>query len=107
MSTRTEHAGTGRRGRPTASRLASTAAVVVILAALLVFFVLPVVWLLLAPSKTAGQLADDFPLSFGSFSQVGAAWDHLVSFQDGVLFQWLRKPALYSLGSLVLPLPVS
>ena len=107
MSTRTEHAGTGRRSRPPASRLASTAVVVVILGALLIFFVLPAVWLLLAPSKTAGQLVHDFPLSFGSFSQVGAAWDHLVSFQDGVLFRWLGNSALYSLSSLVLTLAVS
>jgi multiple sugar transport system permease protein len=107
MTTPTVHADASRRGRPSASRFASTAVVVVILAALLVFFVLPAVWLLLAPSKTAGQLVHDFPLSFGSFSQVGAAWDHLVSFQDGVLFRWLGNSALYSLGSLVLTLAVS
>jgi multiple sugar transport system permease protein len=107
MTTRTVHADTGRRGRATASRLASTAVVVVILAALLIFFVLPAVWLLFAPSKTAGQLVHDFPLSFGSFNQVGLAWDHLVSFQDGAVFRWLGNSALYSLGSLVLTLAVS
>jgi multiple sugar transport system permease protein len=107
MTTPTARADTGSRGRSIASRFASTAVVVVILAALLVFFVLPAVWLLLAPSKTAGQMVHDLPLSFGSFSQVGAAWDHLVSFQDGALFRWLGNSALYSLGSLVLTLAVS
>jgi multiple sugar transport system permease protein len=91
----------------TASRLASTFVVVVILAALFVFFVLPVLWLLLAPSKTTSQLVHDFPLSFGSFHQIGAAWRHLVSFQDGALFRWLGNSAVYSLGSLVLTLAVS
>jgi multiple sugar transport system permease protein len=81
--------------------------VVVVLATLFVFFVLPAVWLLLAPSKTTGQLVQDFPLSFGSFHQIGAAWSHLMSFQDGVLFRWLANSAVYSLGSLVLTLAVS
>jgi multiple sugar transport system permease protein len=90
-----------------ASRFTSTAVATVILAALLVFFVLPAVWLLLAPSKTAGQLAHDFPLSFGSVHQIGAAWDHLVSFQDGILFRWLANSAIYSVGALLLTLAVS
>jgi multiple sugar transport system permease protein len=107
MSTPRVNAGARRGAGPVVSRFASTAVVVVVLAALLVFFVLPAVWLLLAPSKTAGQLVSGFPLSFGSFSQVGAAWNHLVSFQDGVLFRWLGNSALYSLGSLVLTLAVS
>ena len=91
----------------TAARLASTSVVVLILGALFIFFVLPAVWLVLAPSKTTSQLVQDFPLSFGSFDQIGAAWSHLVSFQDGVLFRWLANSAIYSLGSLVLTLAVS
>jgi multiple sugar transport system permease protein len=91
----------------TAARLASRIVVVLILGALFVFFVLPAVWLVLAPSKTTNQLVNGFPLSFGSFHQIGAAWSHLVSFQDGVLFRWLANSAVYSLGSLVLTLAVS
>jgi len=91
----------------TAARLASSLVIVLILSALFVFFVLPAVWLVLAPSKTTNQLVQDFPLSFGSFDQIGAAWSHLVSFQDGVLFRWLANSAIYSLGSLVLTLAVS
>lgn len=93
----------GRR----ASRFASTLIVVVILALLVVFFVLPVIWLLLAPTKTAGELISQFPLSFGSFDQVGAAWQHLTAFQDGVIFVWLKNSAIYSAGSLVLTLATS
>ena len=91
----------------TVARLASTSVVVLILGALFIFFVLPAVWLVLAPSKTTSELVQDFPLSFGSFDQIGAAWSHLVSFQDGVLFRWLANSAIYSLGSLVLTLAVS
>jgi multiple sugar transport system permease protein len=89
------------------SRAVSTLVVVVIIAALLVFFVLPVIWLLLAPTKTAGQLVHDFPLSFGSFSQFGAAWNHLTSFQGGVIWTWLKNSAVYSVGALILTLVTS
>jgi multiple sugar transport system permease protein len=90
-----------------ASRLTSAFVVAVLIAALLLFFVVPVIWLLLAPTKTAGQLEHDFPLSFGSFRQFGAAWSHLTSFQGGVIWLWLRNSAVYSGGALVLTLATS
>jgi len=89
------------------SHLASNLVVIALFAALLVFFVLPMLWLLLAPTKTAGELVSDWPLSFGSLGNIGAAWRHLVSFQDGALLVWLRNSAIYSVGSLVLTLVVS
>ncbi|MFI6461246.1 carbohydrate ABC transporter permease [Streptomyces sp. NPDC050528] len=78
-----------------------------LLALLLVFFALPVIWLLLAPSKTAGEVVRDNPLSFGSFHQIGTAWRHLFAFQDGAMTRWLLNSAIYSGGSLVLTLAVS
>lgn len=85
-------------------RVLAALGIIVVLGVLLVFFVLPVVWLLLAPTKTDVQLVRDFPLMFGSFEQVGVVWNHLISFQDGVLLTWLKNSAVYSLGSLVLTL---
>jgi multiple sugar transport system permease protein len=79
----------------------------VVLAVLVVFFVLPVVWLLLAPSKTAGQVVHDSPLSFGSFQQIGTAWRHLFAFQNGAVVTWLRNSAVYAAGSLILTLATS
>ncbi|MEU3983592.1 carbohydrate ABC transporter permease [Streptomyces sp. NPDC026672] len=95
------------RSRTTPSRAVSALIVGLLLAVLLVFFVLPVLWLLLAPSKTAGQIVHDNPLSFGSFGQIGAAWRHLFSFEDGAVLVWLRNSALYAGGSLVLTLVTS
>lgn len=95
------------RPRTTPSRAVSAAIVVLLLGVLLVFFVLPVIWLLLAPSKTADQIVHDNPLSFGSFQQIGAAWRHLFAFQDGAVLVWLRNSAIYSVGSLVLTLLTS
>ncbi|MCU1556369.1 MAG: putative transporter permease protein [Microbacteriaceae bacterium] len=96
---------TARRGQ--ASRFARILVVVLIMALLLIFFVLPVIWLVLAPTKTAGELLSQSPLSFGAFSNVGMAWSHLVSFQNGILFVWLKNSAIYSGGSLVLTLATS
>jgi len=94
-----------RRIRP--SRSLPFLVVGVLLAFLLVFFVLPVIWLLLAPSKTAGEVVRDNPLSFGSFHRIGTAWRHLFAFQDGAMTRWLLNSAIYSGGSLVLTLAVS
>ncbi|MEV0906716.1 carbohydrate ABC transporter permease [Streptomyces hokutonensis] len=94
-----------RRAHP--SRSLPFLVVGLLLAFLLVFFVLPVIWLLLAPSKTAGEVVRDNPLSFGSFHQIGAAWRHLFAFQDGAMSRWLLNSAIYSGGSLVLTLAVS
>jgi multiple sugar transport system permease protein len=94
-----------RRGAP--SRAISILIVCVLLGLLLAFFILPVLWLLLAPSKTAGQMVHDAPLSFGSFSQIGTAWKHLFSFQNNAMAMWLRNSAVYSGGSLVLTLLTS
>jgi multiple sugar transport system permease protein len=95
------------RSRTTPSKAVSALIVALLLAVLLVFFVLPVVWLLLAPSKTAGQIVHDNPLSFGSFSRIGIAWRHLFSFENGAVLLWLRNSAIYSAGSLVLTLLTS
>jgi multiple sugar transport system permease protein len=77
------------------------------LAIFTVFFVLPVLWLLLAPTKTAFDLQHHNPLSFGSFGQLEAAWRHLTAFQDGAIWQWLRNSAVYAVGALVLTLATS
>ena len=89
------------------TRILNRGAVALVLAALVVFFVLPVLWLLLAPTKTAFDLQHHHPLSFGSFGQTAAAWRHLTGFQDGVIWQWLRNSAVYSIGALVLTLATS
>ncbi|WP_223628237.1 carbohydrate ABC transporter permease [Microbacterium sp. EST19A] len=94
-----------RRGR--LESFSSMTVVVIVLAALLVFFILPAVWVLLAPSKTAAELISLPALAFGSFDQIGTAWTNLVHFQGGAVFQWLGNSALYSGLALVLTLATS
>ncbi|MER7755025.1 carbohydrate ABC transporter permease [Kitasatospora sp. NPDC097643] len=78
-----------------------------ILTAFVVFFVLPVLWLLLAATKTDQQLVHDNPLSFGSFGTLADNWQALSAFQDGAILQWLGNSALYAVVSLVITLCVS
>ena len=58
-------------------RIAARGLRLVILVAFAVFFVIPIGWLILAPTKADGALVTSSPLSFGSFRQVALAWDHI------------------------------
>jgi len=89
------------------TRTLSLLVVGLLLVLLLLFFVLPALWLLLAPTKTAAELVNDAPLAFGSFGNVIRAWQHLTGFENGVLFTWLRNSAVYAVGALILTLLTS
>jgi multiple sugar transport system permease protein len=69
-----------------------------------VFFVLPVIWLLLALTKTDHQLVHGSPLSFGAFGNIGTAWNNLMDFQGAAVLVWLKNSAVYSIGALALTL---
>lgn len=72
-----------------------------------VFFGLPLVWLILAPTKTDLQLSQGFPISLGSLDKIGEDWQHLLTFDDGVIVQWSINSVLYALATLMLALVVS
>jgi multiple sugar transport system permease protein len=72
-----------------------------------VFFVLPVIWLLLAATKSDPQLVQDNPLSFGSWHQLRVNWDELTSFQGDAILLWLRNSAVYAFTALAITLVVS
>jgi len=74
------------------------AAVWVVLLVYALASVIPMIWLLLAPSKTAEQLNNNHPFSFGSFANYGTAWEHLLTFQNGVIVQWLVNSVLYTIA---------
>jgi multiple sugar transport system permease protein len=82
----------------------------VVLAFFSIFFVIPLVWLLLAPSKSTTQLnglAGEHPLSFGSFDQLAENWTNLVTFQDGIIWTWLGNSVLYSGVALIVTIVVT
>jgi multiple sugar transport system permease protein len=78
-----------------------------IAAVFVLFFIVPIVWLILAPTKNARQLLLDHPFSFGSLGTIVDNWNALAAFQQGIVWTWLGNSALYSLAALVLTLIVS
>ena len=97
-----------RRRRPRRPRRPARAAGQILPGLLLtafgVFFVLPLIWLLLAATKTDAQLVQDNPLSFGSWHALRQNWDALTSFQGDAILLWLRNSALYAFLALVITL---
>lgn len=96
-----------RSRRPPARRYASRALMAAVLVAFTVFFVLPVLWLVLAATKTDHQLVHGNPLSFGSWHALKANWHALTVFQDNAILLWLRNSAIYAGISLVITLCVA
>jgi multiple sugar transport system permease protein len=72
-----------------------------------IFFGLPLLWLLLAPTKTDLQLSQGFPLSIGSLGKIGQDWQSLLSFDDGVIVQWSINSVAYTLSALIISLVIT
>lgn len=96
-----------RRNSVTPQQWVSRILMVTILVGFVAFFVIPIVWLLLAPTKDGPGLLLGDPFSFGSFEQLAANAEALFAFQNGVFWIWLGNSSLYSFGALALTLVVS
>jgi multiple sugar transport system permease protein len=95
---------------PAPARWLGRVLVIAVLVFFSVFFVLPLVWLLLAPTKSQSQLTGlggEGPFSFGSFDQLAENWNTLVDFQHGIIWTWLGNSVLYSGVALVLTIVVT
>ncbi len=95
---------------PAPARWLGRAFAIVLIAFFSVFFVLPLAWLLLAPTKSTTQLNGlngEHPFSFGSFEQLAENWTNLVTFQDGIIWTWLGNSVLYAGTALVLTIVVT
>jgi multiple sugar transport system permease protein len=86
------------------SRVMARVAWLIVIAAFFIFFALPVIWLLLAPTKTDAQLVTGGPLAFGSWHDLRLAWDHVAAFDSGIIFTWLGNSAVYSFSALAITL---
>lgn len=83
------------------------ALVAVVLIFFVLFFVVPIVWLLLAPTKTPRELLVDGPFSFGGFDTLAANWNDLMQFQNGIVWTWIGNSVLYTGVALVVTLIVT
>lgn len=79
----------------------------IVLAIFAVFWVVPVIWLVLAPSKTDNELLDRAPLAWGSWEQLGETWTDLYSFNDGAILDWALRSLVYALTALVIAVGTS
>ena len=83
------------------------ATVVAVIGFFLLFFVVPIIWLVIASAKSPRDLITTAPFHTGTFSALADNWSALVNFQQGVIFTWLGNSALYAIGALVLTLLTS
>jgi multiple sugar transport system permease protein len=72
-----------------------------------VFFIAPVIWLLLAPTKSDAALVSSSPFSFGDLHHVALAWRHLDAFSDHVFRRWIGNTLYYALSATAITLAVS
>jgi len=79
----------------------------VILTVFAVFFIAPVLWLILAPTKSDNALVTSSPFSFGSFHNVALAWRHLNGFSDHIYLRWLGNTLYYALSATAITLVIS
>jgi multiple sugar transport system permease protein len=80
---------------------------IVVALVFVVFFVLPLTWLLLAPTKTPLQLLTENPFMFGGIGTLVENWQSLSAFQNGIIWTWVGNAVLYTGAALVLTLVVS
>jgi multiple sugar transport system permease protein len=78
-----------------------------IIGILAVFYIVPLIWLFLAPTKTNQQLFELPALSIGSISYVGKAWGYLMQFLNGVLTRWIFNSFYYVTMGLILSISIA
>lgn len=88
-------------GRSVRTPLAPRAAAMTVMAVFTVYFLMPIWWLLVASSKTRGQVIGTNPLWFADLHLVENVRDVLV-YRDGLFVQWMGNSLLYAgVGALV------
>lgn len=71
-----------------------------------IFCAVPLIWLVLAPSKDNNQLIAA-PLSFGSLQRVILSWQHLAEYNGGVMYSWMLNSAVYCILPLIITVVIS
>lgn len=79
----------------------------VVLILFLLFFLIPIIWLLLATTKSQSQITNGAPFSFGSLHSVRDAWDNVYAFDQGAIKTWVQNSLLYSVGAVVVGVGVT
>jgi multiple sugar transport system permease protein len=71
-----------------------------------IYFVVPILWLVLAPSKDQFTIISANPLAFGSWETVLKSWQNINAYQHGQIWVWFLNSIVYVVSSLVIGLAV-
>ena len=74
------------------------------LALFVVFFIGPILWLILAPTKSDHALITASPFSFGDFHHVALAWKHLDAFSSHIYRRWIGNTLYYAFSATAITL---
>ena len=88
-------------------RVAGLSVRMAVLLVFAIFFIAPVLWLVLAPTKSDHALVTSSPFSFGSFHNVALAWRHLDAYSDHLYRRWIANTLIYSLSATAITLAIS
>jgi multiple sugar transport system permease protein len=80
---------------------------VLLLIVFALFFVVPLIWLVIAPTKTDRQLLLEAPFAFGDMGTLFANWQSLMTFQGGLIWTWIGNSVFYCVAALVITLGIS
>jgi multiple sugar transport system permease protein len=94
-------------GAMTPGQWMGRAVAILILIVFVLFFVVPLIWLVLAPTKTDRQLLLEAPFAFGDLDTLLANWNALVTFQKGLIWTWIGNSAFYCVAALGITLIIS
>jgi multiple sugar transport system permease protein len=103
----TEQAERSAARRATVSGWSTRTIAGVVTTVFVLFFLIPIVWLLLASTKTARGLIVDNPFAPGTLGGLADNWHQLFGFGDGEVTAWIGNSALYAVGALVITLIAS
>ncbi len=78
-----------------------------VLVFLALYFGVPILWLLLAPTKNDNQLLTEAPLSFGDLAHYATAWNILMAYGNSIVLHWARNSIFYTLASVFLGVAIS
>jgi multiple sugar transport system permease protein len=70
------------------------------------FFLVPLAWLVLAPTKTDYQLLTRSPLAVGNLHNVWVAWRGVDAYGSHVFRRWMANSLLYSLSATAIAIGV-
>jgi multiple sugar transport system permease protein len=94
-------------GAMTPGQWMGRAVAILILVVFVLFFVVPLIWLVLAPAKTDRQLLLEAPFALGDWDTLVANWTALVTFQKGLIWTWIGNSAFYCVAALAITLIIS